>query len=95
MIIEAPYKLGDVVSVKLANGEELIGRFEEKTASHVKLAKPLSLVATEQGVGLAPFMFTISPETKIELSINSIICVVKSAKDAADLYIKQTTGLTV
>lgn len=95
MIIEAPYSVGDVVSIKLTNGEELIGRFEEKTANHVKVAKPLSLVATEQGVGFAPFMFTVSPETKLELGINNIICIVKSAKDAADLYIKQTTGLTV
>jgi hypothetical protein len=95
MIIEAPYTVGDVVSVKLSTGEELISRFTEKTPTHIKLTKPMILVATEQGVGFAPFMFTISPETKIEISINNIICVVKSAKDAADLYIKQTTGLAL
>ena len=51
------------------------------------------LMATEQGMGLAPFMFTVSPEAKIKLKLNSIICIVKSAKDAADMYIKQTTGI--
>ena len=40
-------------------------------------------------------MFTISPDTKtfLKLKINSIICIV-NAKDASDMYIKQSTGLT-
>ena len=46
-------------------------------------------------MALAPYMFTVSPDTKIKLKINSIICIVKSAKDASDMYIKQSTGLTV
>jgi hypothetical protein len=50
-------------------------------------------MATETGMGFAPYMFTITPDTKVPLKINSIICIVKSAKDAADMYIKQTTGL--
>ena len=93
MIIETPYKVGDVVSIKLNNGEEIIARLDEEKSSKLKLSKPMALVATEGGVGFAPFMFTITPDTKIEVSINSIICVVKSAKDAADLYIQQTTGI--
>ena len=46
-------------------------------------------------MALAPYMFTVTPDTKIKLKINNIICVVKSAKDASDMYIKQSTGLTV
>lgn len=95
MIIEAPYTVGDVVSIKLTTGEELMARYNDKTATHLRLTKPMILVATEHGVGFAPFMFTISPETRVEIGINNIICVVKSAKDAADMYIKQTTGLAV
>ena len=80
MIIETPYKVGDVVSIKLNNGEEIIARLDESKSDKLKLSKPMALVATEGGVGFAPFMFTITPDTKIEVSINSIICVVKSAK---------------
>ncbi len=93
MIIEAPYKVGDVVSIKLSSGEEMIAKLEEETATHISLNKPLILVAAEQGVGLSPFMFTVSPDAKVRLNINSIICVVKSAKDAGDTYIQQTTGI--
>ena len=93
MIIEAPYTMGDTVSIKLSSGEEMIARIEAEDANHVTVVKPLMLMATEQGMGLAPFMFTVSPEAKIKLKLNSIICIVKSAKDAADMYIKQTTGI--
>ena len=93
MIIEAPYTMGDTVSIKLNSGEEMIARIEAEDSTHVSVTKPLMLMATEQGMGLAPFMFTVSPEAKIKLKLNSIICIVKSAKDAADMYIKQTTGI--
>ena len=93
MIIEAPYTMGDTVSIKLNSGEEMIARIEAEDSTHVTVMKPLMLMATEQGMGLAPFMFTVSPEAKIKLKLNSIICIVKSAKDAADMYIKQTTGI--
>lgn len=95
MIIEAPYAVGDVVSLKLSSGEELIARLTTEDNTHVTLTKPLTLVATEQGVAFAPFMFTISPETKIKVKINNVTCIVKTAKDAADTYIKQTSGLAV
>lgn len=93
MIIEAPYTVGDVVSIKLSSGEEMIARLAAEDDKHVTVTKPLMLMATEQGMGFAPYMFTVSPESKIKLKINSIICIVKSAKDAGDMYIKQTTGI--
>ena len=95
MIIETSYKVGDIVSIKLNSGEEMIAKFEEQTATHIILKKPLILVAAEKGVGLSPFMFTVSPEAKVRLNINSIICVVESAKDASNTYISQTTGIHI
>ena len=93
MLIETQYKVGDVVSIKLSSGEEMIAKLEDESQTHLTLVKPLILVAAEKGMGLAPFMFTVSPDAKIKLNINSIICVVKSAKDASDTYIQQTTGI--
>ena len=95
MIIETPYKVGDVVSVKLSSGEEMIARLEAENSNEITVVKPFMLVAGETGMGLAPYMFTVSPEAKIKLRLNNIICIVKTAKDASDLYIKQTTGILV
>lgn len=95
MIIQAPYKVGDVVSIKVSSGEEMIARLEEETSTHTTVRKPLMLVAGQQGMGLAPFMFTVDPEAKFKINTASIICIAKSVKDASDLYTQQTSGLTV
>jgi len=95
MILEMPYKNGDVVSIKLNSGEEMIARLEAESKEHLTLMKPLILMATDGGMGLAPFMFTVAPEQKIKININSIICTVKSAKDATDMYIKQTSSIQI
>ena len=95
MLIETPYTNGDVVSIKLSSGEEMIARLDSENDTNVIVSKPYILIAAQNGMALAPYMFTVTPDTKIKLKINNIICVVKSAKDASDMYIKQSTGLTV
>ena len=95
MLIEAQYKVGDAVSIKLSSGEEMIARFEDENEDVVTVAKPYILIAAQNGMALAPYMFTIAPDTKVKLKINNVICIVKSAKDASDMYIKQSTGIAI
>lgn len=93
MLITAPYKVGDIVSIKLSSGEEMVARLEEQKPDEIIVRKPLMLVAGQNGAGLAPFMFTVDPESKFTLKINNIICIVKTVKDAGDMYIQATTGI--
>jgi hypothetical protein len=95
MLIQEQYKVGDVISIKLSSGEEMIARFEEENDKDVIVAKPYILIAAQNGMALAPYMFTVAPETKIKLKINNVICIVKSAKDASDMYVKQSTGIAI
>lgn len=93
MIIEAPYKVGDVISLKLTSGEEVIARLEEETDKGYKVTKPLMLAATQQGLGLAPYMFSVSPETKVTMNKSAVISVSKTIKEMSDQYIQGTTGI--
>lgn len=95
MIIETPYKNGDTVSIKLTSGEELVARLDEETNEQIALHKPLMVAATQQGLGLAPFMFTVSPETKVKLNKTNVLCVVKTDEQMASQYIQSTTGIAV
>ena len=93
MIIETPYKVNDTVTIKTAAGEELIGKFVEENDKTVTIHKPLALMATQQGVGLAPFAFTIPQDAKIVLNKNAILFVHKTEKDMANQYIQNTSGI--
>lgn len=93
MLLEAPYKVGDVVSFKLSSGEEVIARLEAETDNSYKVTKPLMLAATQQGLGLAPYMFSVSPETKVTMNKHSVISISKTVKEMSDQYIQGTTGI--
>lgn len=95
MIIETPYKNGDTVSIKLMSGEEVVARLEEETATGVKVKHPMMLVANQQGVGLGPFMFTVSNEASFNLKNGAILCIAKTEKEMATQYVQTTTGLTI
>lgn len=95
MLIETPYKVGDTVSLKFVSGEEVVGRLEEEAGDVVTLNKPLIIAATQQGLGLAPFMFTVNPSTKVNISTSKILCIVKTDEEFAKQYIQNTTGIAV
>ena len=95
MLIEAPYKVGDTISIKLSSGEEVVARLEAESGDKITVYKPLMLVVQQQGMGLAPYMFTVRHDNKFTLNMQNIICVAKTEKEMASQYIEKTTGLTV
>ena len=95
MLIEAPYTVGDTVSIKLSSGEELIARLDSESGDKITVIKPLMLVVQQQGMGLAPYMFTVKHDNRFTLNMQNIICVAKTDKEMASQYIEKTTGLTV
>ena len=93
MLLELPYKENDVVSLKLSSGEELVGKLVEDKDDVLILEKPLSLTATQEGMGLAPFMFTVHHESKFYFRKTGVTCIAKTEEVMAKNYIQSTTGL--
>lgn len=93
MLIETPYKVGETVSIKLTSGEEVVARLEEEKDESFILHKPLMVTATQQGLGLAPFMFTIGPDAKVKIDHNKVVCLVKTQDEMSKQYIQSTTGI--
>jgi len=95
MLLETPYKIGDTVSFKLTSGEELVARLEEENDKTFKLHKPMVLIAQQQGLGLAPFMFGVSPDAKFVLQAHAVSCVAKTEEEIAKQYTSTTTGIAL
>lgn len=95
MLIETDYKKGDIVSFKLISGEEVISRLDEETDNTYKLHKPMMLVQGPEGVGLAPFMFSVSADAKFNLLKHSVSCITKTEDNIGKQYTTQTTGIMV
>ena len=94
MLLEKPIASGDVVSIKLISGEEIIARLDSETADTVKVTKPLTVSLGPQGLGMIPFVFLGEKET-VTLKQAHILVMMPSKKDAADQYMQGTTGIAM
>ena len=53
------------------------------------------LIAQEEGLGLAPFMFGVSPDVKVCLQAHAVSCVAKTEGEIAKQYVSQTSGIAL
>lgn len=92
MLLDKFVKIGDIVTLKLISGEELIARFDEETSEYVKVTKPLALVAGRQ-LGMIPWVF-LADSDSVRIAKHAIIVgPIVSKKEAAQQYLEGTTGI--
>lgn len=94
MLINKGFSNGDVVSIKLINGDEIITRFEEETTDTVVMSRPLALTMGQQGLGMIPWCF-LGENDKVTVKKDHIFFMVPSKKDAATQYLEGTTGISL
>jgi hypothetical protein len=93
MLFEKSREQGDVVTVKLTSGEEIIARFEEETATGIKVSKPMVLSMSQQGVGMMPYLFTVNPNTPIVFNHHAVTVLAVTDEDFGKQYMQATTGI--
>lgn len=85
---------GDVVSIKLINGDELIARLEKDDQNGYTINRPLALTMQNGGLGMIPWVFLGAKET-MTLSKDHVFIVMPAKKEAADQYMQGTTGIAL
>ena len=95
MLIDKGVSVGEVVTLKLTSGEELIAKLVEDTDTSLKLSKPLVLTMAQQGLGMAPYLFTVDPDKEVKINKSTVVVMEASAKTFADQYIQGTTGIAM
>jgi hypothetical protein len=94
MLISKGFSNGDIISLKLINGDELIARFESETGDDITIDRPLALTMSREGLGMIPWMM-LGDKSSITLKKSHVFAVVPSQKDAADQYMQGTTGIAL
>lgn len=92
MIVEK-YKQGQIYTLKLVTGEEVITRLTEDMTFHYKVYKPLVLSVTANGVAMTPFLFTAEIEGNIDIPKTAVIAVAQTDKQTANQYISGTSSI--
>ena len=93
MLINKGVSHGDIVTIKLTSGEELVAKLVDDNPMQIKIARPLVLTMGQQGLGMVPYLFTVDPDKNISMNRSTITVLETTEESAAKQYIKATTGI--
>jgi len=93
MLIDKGVSVGEVVTLKLTSGEELVARLDDETPTHYKLSRPMVIGMGQSGPGLMPYLFTVDPQKTIPLLKSTVTVAVSSDKVFANQYLESTTSI--
>lgn len=93
MLIDRGVAVGEVITLRLVSGEEVVAKLTEETATAYKVSRPMTITISNQGIGLMPFVFTTAPEKAVEINKSALSMVAATDMNFADQYTESTTGI--
>ena len=72
MLIDKGVSVGEVITLKLTSGEEIVAKLIEENDLHYKLSRPMVIGMGQQGPGLMPYLFTVDPDKEIKLQKKTV-----------------------
>jgi hypothetical protein len=95
MLISKGFAEGEVVTLKLTSGEELVAKLVEDGPLHYKLKNPQVIGMGPKGPGLMPYLFTVSPDKEIKLQKSTVTVAEPTDEQFAKQFVESTTGIAL
>jgi uncharacterized alpha/beta hydrolase family protein len=95
MIIDKGVCVGEVITLKLTSGEELVAKLVEETPTHYKLAKIQVIGMGPKGPGLMPYLFTVNPDKDVKLLKTTVTVAEATDEVFAKQFLQSTTGIAL
>ena len=95
MLINKGISPGEVVTIKVVTGEEIVAKYVEETATGHKVSRPMVLSMTQKGLGMMPMLFTVDPDSDILINSASIVMLTVTEADFAKQYTTSVTGIQI
>ena len=93
MLIDRGVTAGEVITLKLTSGEELVAKLDSETPTHYKLSRPMVIGMGERGPGLMPYLFTVNPEKIVGLLKSTVTVAEATDETFAKQFIESTSGI--
>jgi hypothetical protein len=95
MLISKGVAEGEVITLKLTSGEEIVAKLVEDGPVYYKLSRPMVIGMGEKGPGLMPYLFTVNPETEVKLQKSTVTVAEATDTIFAKQFIQSTTGIAL
>jgi hypothetical protein len=93
MLISKGVAVGEVITLKLTSGEELVAKLTEETDTYYKLSKPMVIGMGQQGPGLMPYLFTVHPDKEVKLQKSTVTVAEGTDETFAKQFLESTSGI--
>ena len=93
MLINKGMSSGDVITLKLTSGEELVAKLVEETETHYKLTRIQVIGMGPKGPGLMPYLFTVSPDKDVKLLKTTVTVAEATDAEFAKQFLETTSGI--
>jgi len=90
-------KQGDIATIVLVNGAEIVGKFVGESPEFITLERPRMLQVGQQGVGLVNgvCMSGVEPDNDIMFNKSGVLFLIKTVDDISKGYRQQVSGLVL
>ena len=95
MLINKGVSAGEVITLKLTSGEEIVAKLVEDGAAYYKLKNPQVIGMGPKGPGLMPYLFTVNPDTEINLQKSTVTVAEATDAQFAKQFLESTTGIAL
>ena len=93
MLKEKTYDSGDIVTLFLQTGQEILGKFVSEDDSSTVVCKPLTVAIGQKGAVFQTFTVTGDSENNVHFKQGKVISMLKTRKDTADSYTQATSTI--
>ena len=93
MLISKGVTEGEVITLKLTSGEELVAKLIEDGPVYYKLSRPMVIGMGQQGPGLMPYLFTVHPDKAVRLQKSTVTVVEATDETFAKQFLETTSGI--
>ena len=96
MIVNKTYEVGDVISLKISSGEELVAKLVSISSTDFVLNRPLALGMGPQGPTFTPYMVTVDfKNDDLTMAKHHVVAVTKTVEQVKQSYVQSTTGIAM
>ena len=95
MLISKGVAEGEVITLKLTSGEEIVAKLVEDGLVYYKLKNPQVIGMGPKGPGLMPYLFTVSPDKEVKLLKTTVTVAEATDEQFAKQFIESTTGIAL
>jgi hypothetical protein len=86
-------ELDQVYTIKIANGDEIIAKITAEDDITYTVAKPLTIVPSQQGINMMNSLFTADPDKSVTINKTQVSMISLSREEVCDSYLEATTGI--